>query len=192
MTALVAVFRRGEACYQWPVFWLPEATAHANDHLAPFLNWAAGGWLRLIPGEVIQDHYIEETLAEFAERFRVQGIWYDRTYCEDITQWAEDDLGFVRTEFPQTTQMFAGPIEEYERAIILGTLKHPNHPVLNWQAGHCQVHTDSKARKTLIKPKHGDIKKIDGMVAGVMAYFGCTSTPVKKESVYKRRGVIAL
>jgi phage terminase large subunit-like protein len=81
----------------------------------------------------------------------------------------EQELGIPRLEFPQTTMNFAGPIEDYERLVIQGNLKHPNQPLLNWQAGHCETYTDSKGRKTLVKPRHGDIKKIDGMVAGVMA-----------------------
>lgn len=174
MSALVLVFRGAEDghFHQYPICWLPEATARSSNHLAPFLQWAGDGFLRLIPGEVVEQEYIYEALQDVAERFRPQGLWYDRTFAHDLALKAERELGIPRCEFPQTTMVFAGPVADYERLVIQHTLHHDGHDLLRWQAGHCNVHTDSKGRKTLVKPKHGDHKKIDGMVAGVMALFG--------------------
>lgn len=195
MTALVLTFRDpqdAENYYQFPFFWLPEQTARDNDHAAPFVRWAAEGLLKLIRGEVIEDGPIEEFVAGLHEQHPIQEIYYDRTFASDITLRLEQQQGITRVEFPQTTAMFAGPIDEYERRVIQGNLRHANHSILTWQAGHCQVHTDSKGRKTLIKPRHGDIKKIDGMVAGVMSLFGAMNGANKRKSVYSRRGVITL
>lgn len=195
MTALVLTFRDAEdaqAFYQFPFFWLPEQTAIDCDHAAPFLNWAKQDAIRLIRGEVIEDAPIEDFVGELNSRFPIQEFYYDRTFASDITLRLEQQIGITRIEFPQTTAMFAGPIDEYERRVIQGNLRHARHPVMTWQAGHCQVHTDSKARKTLIKPRHGDIKKIDGMVAGVMSLFGAMNGSAKRKSVYARRGVITL
>lgn len=186
MTSIVAWFTEdGESFYQWPMFWLPEATAENHKHDAPFLDWAESGHLELIPGQVITNAPITEWVASLAETHRIAGVWYDRTYAEDITvEWFEE-LGIERIEFPQTTQQFAGPIEDYERLVIQGLAKHPNHPVLNWQAGHCEVHQDSKGRKTLVKPKHSSVKKIDGMVAGVMGLFGALAESGAAGSFYE-------
>lgn len=195
MTALVLTFRDNEDAqtfHQFPFFWLPEQTARDCDHSAPFLRWASEGLIRLIRGEVIEDAPIEEFIADLHERHPIQEFYYDRTFASDITLRLEQQHGITRIEFPQTTAMFAGPIDEYERRVIQGNLRHPNHAVFTWQAGHCQVHTDSKGRKTLIKPRHGDIKKIDGMVAGVMSLFGAMNGSAKRKSVYSRRGVITL
>jgi phage terminase large subunit-like protein len=171
LTALVLIFQgdEPEQFYQWPLFWLPQATAERENHNAPFVAWARAGHLNLIPGEVITDSAITEVVRELSELVRIQEVIYDRTFAHDITATWEQELGIPRLEFPQTTMNFAGPIEDYERLVIQGNLKHPNQPLLNWQAGHCETYTDSKGRKTLVKPRHGDIKKIDGMVAGVMA-----------------------
>ena len=179
MTALVLTFHGdGEDEYiQLPYFWLPRATAEANSHLAAFLDWGASGALNLLPGEVIYDAPLLEFAKELSEKFRIQAVFYDRTFASDITLAFEEQLGIPRVEFPQTTMNFAGPIEDYERLVIQGKLYHPDHSVMNWQAGHCETYTDSKGRKTLVKPKHGDIKKIDGMVAGVMSLFGAIQAP---------------
>lgn len=171
MTALVLVFAGDDEdeYWQFPIFWLPEATAERHNHDAPFLAWHRSGHLNLIPGEVVYDAPITELVREINEVVRIQGVAYDRTFAADITLTWEQELGIERVEFPQTTMQFAGPVEDYERLVIQGKLHHPNNPVLDWQAGHCETYSDTKGRKTLVKPRHGDIKKIDGMVAGVMA-----------------------
>lgn len=175
MTAVVATFKKEKLFYQWPMFWLPQATAENNSHLAPFMEWAAQKRLFLIPGQVIYDDPITAEVERLAEVVHIQSVHYDRTFAADITLAWEQELGIERIEFPQTTMMFAGPIDDYERLVIDHTLRHPNHPVMTWQAGHCQVYSDSKGRKTLVKPQHGEIKKIDGIVAGVMSLFGAMS-----------------
>lgn len=192
MTALVLVFPGDEPdlFYQWPIFWLPRVTAERHVHEASFLEWANQDQLNLIEGEVIYDDPITELVKELADAVRIQEVWYDKTFASDITLKWEQEIGITRIEFPQTTMMFAGPVADYERLVIQGNLKHPNHPVLNWQAGHCETYSDSKGRKTLVKPKHGDIKKIDGMVAGVMALHGARTG--QSSSVYDTRGIVTI
>lgn len=192
MTALVATFRYGDEYRQLAHFWLPEATANNNAHLAPFLDWAQAGDIELIPGEVIEDRFILDKVAEWATMFRVVGVYYDRTFAHDVTLAMNELYGIERIEFPQTTMMFAGPIEDFERLVIQGKLRHANNAVMNWQAGHCEAYTDSKARKTLVKPKHNDIKKIDGMVAGVMSLYGAMQPMPDTASIYETRGIATI
>jgi phage terminase large subunit-like protein len=154
--------------YQYPFFWLPEATAKARAKDADFLGWAARGELNLIPGEVIQDGYLKATLRWLCERFQVEGIYYDRTYCEDITQWCEEELGIDRIEFPQNSGTMSEPIVTFERRVLQAMILHPRHSVLDWQAGHVTVKEYPNGRRILVKPTGDDVKKIDGMVASVM------------------------
>jgi phage terminase large subunit-like protein len=64
---------------------------------------------------------------------------------------------------------FAGPTAEFERLVIGGQLHHADHPVMTWQAGHVQVKTDLNMNKRPVKPQNDDPKKIDGIVAAIMA-----------------------
>jgi len=154
--------------YQYPWFWLPEATARARASDADFLGWAARGELNLIPGEVIQDGYLKATLRHIADRFEVLGVYYDKTYCEDITQWCEEELGIDRVEFPQNASTMSEPIVTFERRVLQAMVMHPKHSVLDWQAGHVTVKETATGRRLLVKPQGDDIKKIDGMVCCVM------------------------
>lgn len=174
MSAVVLTFAGDEegTFKQLPYFWLPKATAEANNWEAAFLNWAKDEHLILIPGAVIEESWLEEKIVELNKTVRIQGVYYDRTFAEHLTQRLEQEHGIPRVEFQQSREMFAGPIDDYERLVVQGKLHHPNHPVFNWQAGHCEASIDAKRRKILVKPADSRIKKIDGMVAGVMSLFG--------------------
>jgi phage terminase large subunit-like protein len=53
--------------------------------------------------------------------------------------------------------------------------------VLSWQAGHVKVKTDPNNNKRPVKPPAEDLKKIDGIVAGVMGLARCMLGAGKSE-----------
>ena len=189
MTAAVCCFRRGDEFYLLPYFWLPEETAVRQNHLASFLRWSHEGYLELTPGNVVDYSIVEEKLKQLAGTFRVKELIFDKTYAEELTQRVENECGVTRLAFPQTIMNFAGPTAEFERLVIDGKLRHPDHPVLTWQAGHVQVKMDANANKRPVKPSDGDVKKIDGIVAAIMALSRAVAN-VPRGSVYERRGPI--
>ncbi len=85
--------------------------------------------------------------------------------------------------------MMEKPIDDFEAAVIEGNIRHENNACLNWQAGHAATHSNARGHRIIQKPKRGDYRKVDGMVASVMAYWGTKHLP-KKSSVYRRRGVL--
>jgi phage terminase large subunit-like protein len=191
MSAVVLTFRRDGLFWQFPVFWLPEQTAHKHKSEAAFLDWHKQGHLRLIPGRTIDQSFIEEWFAQAKDEFALQEVWYDKTYAYDLTQRLERDHGIARVEFSQTNAMYAGPVDEYEKTVIAHELRHPRHPILTWQAGHCEVTQDARGRRILAKPPRESIKKIDGMAAGVMSLHGAKMAG-EVGSVYESRGVLTL
>ena len=64
---------------------------------------------------------------------------------------------------------FAGPTAMLLRMVTAGTLRHPGNPLLTWQAGNVNAKTDANQNMRPIKPPFGDIRTIDGLVAGIMA-----------------------
>lgn len=191
MTAAVLVFPDGEDGYrQLPFFWMPEEEAKRKDHLASFLAWSKAGRLTLTPGNVVDYRTVRADLAELANRFDIRAILFDRTYAEELTQTLADDCGIAREAFPQTIMTFAGPTAAYERLILAGKLHHNRHPILSWQAGHVQVKTDLNGNKRPVKPDAADHRKIDGIVAAIMALSGALSAK-EQTSVYETRGVLA-
>lgn len=205
MTALVLAFHgEEEESYRLlPYFWLPEETAKRLDHLAPFRAWAAAGFLTLTPGSVIDYGFIRARFRKLAQRFKIMELAYDRTYAEETTQALEqgvtDDAGKVIEEgtgvsrfvFPQNVMGFAEPTADFERAVIAHRMRHNGHPVLAWQAGHVKVKTDGNNNRRPVKPTRDDHRKIDGIVAAIMAVARARLAP-RGDSVYDSRGILAI
>ena len=173
MTAISLIFKSTDdepIFHQWPLFWLPEKYARENKDKCSFLDWADSGHLELVPGETVKLSYVKERMKWIDDNFDVIDLAYDKTYAYDlIDEYCEDQLRWNCAEFQQSVAMYAGPTENYEAMLVEGRLKHNDHPVLNWQAGHVQVKTNEKNGKIPCKPKRDDVKKIDGIVAGIMA-----------------------
>jgi phage terminase large subunit-like protein len=171
MTAAVLVFPQEDGEYrQLAHFWLPAETIENERKIVDYTTWQKEGYLTAIPGAVIENSWIEAFLAdEVFPRFDVAGVVYDPMYADDLTQRIEEDHGIQRIKFPQTIIHFAGPTSAYERLVISGKMRHNHQPVLTWQAGHCQVKIDVNNNKRPIKPPSDDHRKIDGMVAAIMA-----------------------
>jgi len=52
-------------------------------------------------------------------------------------------------------------------------MRNDGNKVARWQASHCKVKSDANGNKRPVKPKHGDYRTIDGLVASVMAFARC-------------------
>jgi phage terminase large subunit-like protein len=190
MTALVLATAHDGLVWLWPMFWMPEATARRHNHLAPFVQWAHDGLIELTPGDVVDYAHVEAAIGQLHERYGIAELVFDRWHGEELTQRLENLHGIKRAEFAQSITNFAKPTAEFERRVIAGTLRHPRHPVLTWQANHASVKTDQNGNKRPVKPVKEDIKKIDGIVGAIMAL--SRAMEEDHESVYSRRGVILL
>jgi phage terminase large subunit-like protein len=201
MSALVLVFAtdQPESFRVLPYFWLPAERAQELDHLFPVRTWAAGGHLELTPGNVLDYGFVRARFRELALKFRIRELAYDPRFAEETTQTLEQGVsdnqgkiieegtGVPRFAFAQTDANFAGPTEDFERAVIAGRLKHNGHPVLTWQAGHGEVTIRPISKsKRVIKAKKSDPRSIDGIIAGIMAL---ARAKLKTASVYESRGL---
>lgn len=199
MTSLSLVFPEGagsgaeDRSYKlltW--YWLPEAAVERHGHKVAYAQWAADGWLRLTPGEVIDYSLVERDVAEILDQFDVRCLGFDRKYAYEFTQRLAHERGCRAElyEFPQTITGFAGPTATFERLVIAGKMHHRGNPITTWQAGHVEVWHDANDNIRPIKPPHKDIKKIDGIVASIMGLDAATRMPVA--CPYATRGFLTL
>lgn len=179
-TALTLVFPdpKVDGLYrQLPFFWLPEKTAHERAEKAPYLDWAKAGHVRLTPGDVCDYELIVADVGAILKQFEVLEMAFDPWNAEATTQQLHQVYGVARHEFPQTMPRLTEATKEYERLVRSGNLRHNGHPVLTWQAGHVRVKGDLSGNKRPVKPEHGDLRTIDGIIAGVMALDRCLKRP---------------
>lgn len=180
LTALALIFRdpADETLYrQLNWYWLPEATAEERRDLVPYYLWAEQGHITLTDGDVCDYSIVKRDIAALHAKCKIRELAFDPWNAEDTTQQLESDQGIKRYEFRQTIANFAHPTKEFERLVRSGRLLHDDNPVTRWQAGHINVKTDDSGNIRPVKPKHGDIRTIDGIVAGIMALDRALSAP---------------
>ena len=194
MSSLVLAFKFDEVVSIVPFFWFPENVARDKSHLANYLDWIGDGHLWTIPGDVIDQRFILRDIRDkILPIVTIDQLAYDPMYAEELTATLEDEDGIERIEFPQRITEFAEPTADFERMVIGGELEHNRNPVMSWQAGHAQVRIDVNANKRPVKPNDDTHKKIDGIVAAIMAVSrALVFEPDDTESVYKRRGVLTV
>ena len=172
MTALTLLFRKPDTLDEYRQlawFWMPEATIKDRQHLVDYEGWVRDGYLKIGGEKAIDTAQVQNEMGEICKRFRVNSICYDDHYvnASHLVEAMPTVGEFIN--FPQTMMQYTGPTTEYERLVMLGNLRHNNNPILTWQAGHCCVKCDANKNKRPIKPEHGDIRSIDGIVSGIMA-----------------------
>lgn len=152
-----------------PRFFLPEQAARHNNDKVPFLNWAKAGLITLTPGDTADYAFVKKTVVDDSEKFALQEYAYDPWNADLLTSQLEEEYGLRRVKFPQTISNFAEPCRDWERLVISGQLQHNGHAVLTWQAGHVTVKSDPNGNIRPVKPPMEDLRKIDGIVGGIMA-----------------------
>lgn len=191
MSALVlAIPTVDQRVYIEPFLWMTESYIEDQSDKADFKAWVASGALTMIAGDVIQESFIRQQFSELCQQYNLKVLIKDRALAQDFTEWVEESHGKVlQIDYPQNPSMMEKPIDDFEAAVIEGTLMHNNNACLNWQAGHASVQENARGQRLIRKPKRDDYRKVDGMVAAVMAFWGTKQLP-KQHSVYRRRGVL--
>ena len=190
MTAFVLVFRDPNDRDHYrilPWFWLPEATVNDPSSPEEYRVWRRGGWLKTMPGSTCDYSFVRERIVELHTKFGPFQYAFDPAFAQDTEQTLKRDHDITGVEFRQTIMNYTGPTTEFERLVISAKIEHNGHPILSWQIGNVAVHTDSNGNKRPVKPPHGDHRKIDGVVSGIMG-LGLLMQDTNVSSVYEREG----
>lgn len=165
-----------------PWLWIPRATAEARaeaDGLS-YLAWEREGHICLTDGDVIDQDMIEETIKEAADTYQILEVAYDPWNAAQAATHLQE-YGLKLVEFGQNLRNFNEPSKQFESLLKEGKLHHGSHPVLDWMAGNVTVITDRSGNIRPVKPKHESRKKVDGIVAGVMALGRAMLAPPESE-----------
>ena len=173
LTAFAVLFEPTELDPFWRQktwFFLPaEALAEKERRdRVPYAAWRAAGFLETPPGAAVDKRFVLARVVACCARYQVQSIGYDRWRIEDLKSMCADEGVEIPLEgFGQGMQSMAPAVDEYERLLVSGLLRHDGNPVLTWNAASAVVDTDPAGNR---KPtKNRSTGRIDGIVAGVMA-----------------------
>lgn len=195
-TAWVMVFPQPDGTVDvLPRIWVPEGRIDVLEKVdrVPYCQWVRDGFMLTVPGNRIEYSYIRKQIAEDAERYRIKEIGYDPWQAEETRQRLEDDHGLKLVEMRQGFKTLSAPMKDLESRATTGRLRHAGHPVLEWMAECLDAKRDDNRNVRPIKPDGSEAgKKVDGMVALIMALGRSMTVKLPPRSVYSDRGVLKL
>jgi phage terminase large subunit-like protein len=213
ITALAAVTQTGTNAQNKPIFdawieaWTPGDTIAARElrDKIPYTVWKQQGFIHAPPGESINYRHVAQTLAEYAERYDVQLVAYDRfafkRFEEDVAEiglsleFIEHPQGGLKKGKPNEAMIEAakanqetpeglwmpGSVRLLEDALLEGRIRLRKNPVLISAMMSAVTEEDKWGNHWLAKTR--SINKIDAAVALAMA-IGAASTGVLKQKTY--------
>lgn len=171
ITALVLWFPdpAGDGGDVLPFFFVPEeglADREKNDRV-PYTQWVADGHITATPGPVVDYDFIEERLAELAEKYEVRAVAKDPWQAVQFGAHVRNNLALTVVDVPQNTGRLNAPTRELERLLSLRGVRHGGNPVLRWMASNAVSLEDARGNIRIDKAKSRN--KIDGIAALVNA-----------------------
>lgn len=198
ITALGAVVRTGTDANNKPLFdawveaWTPGDTINARElrDKIPYSQWAREGHIHAPQGESINYRHVAQTLAEYADRFDVQLVAYDRfafkRFEEDVDElglsipFAEHPQGGLKKGKPMIAGgeglWMPGSVRMLEDAILEGRIRMKRSPVLVSAMMSAVIEEDKWGNHWLAKTR--SINKIDAAIALAMAIGAASSGDV--------------
>jgi hypothetical protein len=113
--------------------------------------WVEQGFLRLTPGEVIDEREIYEQIDRDCMRFNVLSLGYDRWGTSGIRPRLEEN-GLQCVGVGQGYATMSGPLKEILRLVRQGRYRHGGNPVMRWMIDNLAVTTDAAGN---VKPDKG-------------------------------------
>lgn len=195
LTAAAFLFppRNPDEC--WKVllcYWIPEENvdARVRRDRVPYDVWIRDGYIQTTPGNVVDKDYIEAALLEDASHFQVQELAYDRLYADQMVQHLMAQ-GLTCVPFGMGFFHMAAPCKEFEALVQGCRLQHGGHPVMRWNASNVSVTQDSGGNRRPVKNEGTATKRIDGIVALLMALGrAMVHEGESGPSVYEQRGML--
>lgn len=151
-------------------FWLPgdQIDERERRDRVPYAAWRAGGWVETTPGNAIDKRFVLARVVSATMQYRVKSIGYDQWRFEDFMALANGEGATLPVQaFGQGYKSMAPAIDEYERMLVSGELKHDGNPAMTWCAASAVVETDPAGNRKVTKRKATG--RVDGIVAAVMA-----------------------
>ena len=188
VAAMAILFPPGQHCKKFTAFfrhYLPEDTIlNGTNHR--YKGWHASGHLIATSGGRIDFAYLEDELRLLRSNFEIQEVPFDPYQANQFSMRMTEER-FPMIEFGPVVKNFSEPMKELEALIIAKEIQFQMDPVFMWMIGNVVAKLDKKDNIFPDKEREGN--KIDGVVALIMA-LGRAMNKIKKESVYKRRGML--
>lgn len=163
--------------------------AATRDHV-PYREWHEAGLLFVTPGNRTNYDWIEKDIAEIATANDIGEIAFDPWMADALAPRLAEKYGLTMVEMRQGWATMSAPIKMFDRLVASKRINHGGHAVLRWQADCASVKADESQNLRLVKDDGKSRKKIDAIVAAVMAVARLKAWDDSGSSVYDTRGTL--
>ena len=160
-----------ECQYQIVVkFYMPEARIHEKslEDRVPYEMWTQQGWITATPGDIIDQDFIEKDIRDACDLFDVVKIGYDPWNASQIVSHLKNE-GMELVSLRQGYATMSPFSKNFETLLRSQRINHGNNPVLAWNMSCTTLKQDENENIRPVKPDRKTGKRIDGIVATIMA-----------------------
>ncbi|NHM07996.1 terminase large subunit [Flavobacterium sp. CYK-4] len=169
----------------------PEDTVQkrSKEDSVPYRYWVDSGFMIATPGNQVDYAIIEDYIRSHYLSHGIRRIEFDRYNSSSLVNRLDDE-GFNLSEFTQTLPNYSHPTKTFESLVYKGEIIHEGNPVMEWMLSGCVKIEDTNENYRISKGKsHANGKRIDGIIASIMALGGSLSPPEDtNESYYNKAG----
>ncbi len=182
LTAVAKLIIR-DGLYHFKVdYYVPQMTLAERSERELYRYWSRHGMLHVTPGNVTDYDYITEDLLRVYDKLSVYYVGYDKW---NAVQWAIDATakGLPLREYSQSIGNFNRPTKELERLLLSGCVIIDNNDITRYCFRNVTLKYDHNGN---CKPDKGlgNKRKIDGVVAMIMALGVYLDTPQYNQEIY--------
>lgn len=174
-------------------FFMPEEGLLERERRdrVPYITWRDQGLIIATPGDVVDYESVKQELDKDLRQFVVQEIGFDPWHAQEISNHYTT-AGIQMVEIRQTYSGMSAHTATFEKTVLGAELVHDGNPVARWMLSNTEVKSDRQGNVVPMKPRRDATgKRIDGVVAAIMALGRAVATRNTGRSVYEDRGVIA-
>lgn len=138
-----------------------------------FRRWVASERMEVHPGDQIDFTKVSADIVSWTRLYNVRSWAYDDSWAVMVAQSVKEETGLDLYPFYQTHKRYNEPTRGFLRLIKdQRRFRHDGDELLAWQADNLSIDRDANDRWKPEKAGSGE-RKIDGMVALIMAYSEC-------------------
>lgn len=173
-----------------PAFWIPEDTLreHVKTDRVPYDVWRDEGLIRATGGAVIDSDAIVSHVLGLPKRFplaKQAEIGYDPAFATEIAVRLQA-AGYKTVEVLQNYKNLSEASQVFEALVKARRVIHAGHRLLRWNVENVAIRQDDAGRIRPVKPRRQS-KRIDGVVATIMALSRLMAMPEPQEDPYAAR-----
>jgi phage terminase large subunit-like protein len=152
-------------------YYLPRLFKESENRMK-YIQWNQHGYLTFTEGNTTDYNYITNDIKSYGGR--IWQICYDPY---NATQWALDISQYFRLQsYSQSLASFSRPTKEMERLVLSGKVVFKYNPIDRFCFENVLLKSDWNANIKPVKDNNS-IKKIDGVIASIMALASLLLTP---------------